>query len=61
MPTDEIIIRVFVDVDDQLKDVNNHPLAHLYPSEIVTIRLLFALKGPMASFSPSVGGQLSVG
>jgi hypothetical protein len=45
MPTDEIIIRVFCMVDDTLRDVNNRPDAHLYPSEVVTIGLLFALKG----------------
>ncbi len=45
MPTDEIIIRLFCMVDDQLGPVNKRLDAHLYPSEIVTIGLLFALKG----------------
>jgi hypothetical protein len=45
MSTDEIIIRLFVMVDDQLGQVKKRPDAHLYPSEIVTIGLLFALKG----------------
>src|SRR6059036_704816 len=45
MPTDEIIIRLFCMVDDQLGAVNKREDAHLYPSEIVTIGLLFALKG----------------
>lgn len=50
MPTDEIIIRLFCIVDDELARVNPGHLAkrsdaHLYPSEIVTIGLLFALKG----------------
>jgi len=45
MPTDEIIIRLFCMVDDQLQDVNNRPDAHLHPSEVITIGLLFALKG----------------
>jgi hypothetical protein len=45
MPTDEIIIRLFCMVDDQLGAVNKRSDAHLYPSEIVTIGLLFALKG----------------
>jgi hypothetical protein len=49
MPTDEIIIRLFCIVDDGLEHVNPGELtkrmdAHLYPSEIVTIGLLFALK-----------------
>ena len=45
MPTDEIIIRLFCMVDDELGAVNKRSDAHLYPSEIVTIGLLFALKG----------------
>jgi hypothetical protein len=45
MPTDEIILRLFCMVDDELRDVNKHPEAERYPSEIVTIGLLFALKG----------------
>ena len=45
MPTDEIIIRLFCMVDDQLGPVNKRLDAHLCPSEIVTIGLLFALKG----------------
>ena len=45
MRTDEIIIRLFCSVDDRMLDVNKHPLAHLYPSEVVTIGLVFALKG----------------
>jgi hypothetical protein len=45
MPTDEIIIRLFYMVDNQIADVNKRSDAHLYSSEIVTIGLLFALKG----------------
>jgi hypothetical protein len=45
MPTDEIIIGLFCMVDDQLGLVNKREDAHLYASEIVTIGLLFALKG----------------
>src|SRR6185436_16096749 len=45
MPTDEIIIRLFCIVDDRLGTVNKREDAHLYTSEIVTIGLLFALKG----------------
>ena len=45
MPTDEIIIRVFCIVDDELQPVKKRPDAHLYASEIVTIGLLFTLKG----------------
>ena len=45
MPTNEIIIRLFCMVDDQLGPVNKQLDAHLCPSEIVTIGLFFALKG----------------
>jgi hypothetical protein len=45
MPTDEIIIRLFCMVDDTLGSVNKRSDAHLYSSEIVTIGLLFSLKG----------------
>jgi hypothetical protein len=45
MPTDEIIIRLFLIVDERLGDIKKRPDARLYASEIVTIGLLFALKG----------------
>src|ERR1044071_5746012 len=45
MPTDEIIIRLFCMVDDQLGHVNKRSAAHLYASEIITIGLLVSLKG----------------
>jgi hypothetical protein len=45
MSTDEIIIRLFCMVDDQLATVNKRSDAHLYVSEIVTIGMLFSLKG----------------
>ena len=45
MPTDEIIIRLFLIVDDRLGNCKKRSDAHLYPSEIVTLGLLFALKG----------------
>ena len=45
MRTEEIIIRLFCMVDDKLAHVNKRKNAHLYPSEIVTIGILFALKG----------------
>jgi hypothetical protein len=43
--TEEFIIHLFCLVDDQMSDVSKHPQAKLYPSELVTIGLLFALKG----------------
>src|SRR5437660_2028885 len=45
MRSEEIIIRLFCMVDDKLAHVNTRKNAHLYPSEIVTIGILFALKG----------------
>lgn len=45
MSTDDLITALFVRVDTVMADVPNHPDAHLYPSEIVTLALRFALKG----------------
>ena len=45
MSTDDFIIGLFIRVDSILADVPKHPDAHLYPSEVVTVGLLFALKG----------------
>jgi hypothetical protein len=45
MTTLDIIIHIFCLVDDELKDLPKHRQAKLYPSEVVTIGLLFALKG----------------
>src|SRR5215207_2257687 len=45
MTTEEIIIHIFCAVDDGLGCVTKERNARLYPSEVVTIGLLFALKG----------------
>jgi hypothetical protein len=45
MTTEDIIIQIFCVVDDRMKEMPKHPQAKLYPSELVTIGLLFALKG----------------
>lgn len=45
MSTDDFITALFVRVDTVMADVPKHPDAHLYPSEIVTLAVLFALKG----------------
>jgi hypothetical protein len=45
MTTELIIILMFCYVDDRMRDVAKYPDAKLYPSELVTIGLLFALKG----------------
>lgn len=45
MTTEDFIIGLFCRIDDQMKNVPKHPLANLYPSEIVTLAVLFAIKG----------------
>lgn len=45
MTTEDIIIHLFCLVDNAMGKVAKHPQAKLYPSEVVTIGLLFALKG----------------
>ncbi len=45
MTTEDIIIHIFCYVDDRMKDVKKRGNASLYPSELVTIGILFALKG----------------
>jgi hypothetical protein len=43
--TEDFIIELFCWVDDEMQDVAKHTQAKLYPSEVVTLALLFALKG----------------
>jgi hypothetical protein len=45
MCTEDIIVGLYCSVDDQLGDVPAHPQAALSPSEVVTLALLYALKG----------------
>ncbi len=45
MTTVDFITDLFCRVDEQMHDVPKHPQAKLHPSEIVTLALLFALKG----------------
>jgi len=45
MTSEEFIIDLFCRVDNEMLDVNKHSQANLYPSEVVTLALLFALKG----------------
>jgi len=45
MTTEDIIIHIFCCVDDQMRDVKKVAQATLYPSEVVTIGILFALIG----------------
>ena len=45
MTTEDIIIMIFCEVYDHLPEIPKHSQAKLYPSELVTIGILFALKG----------------
>jgi hypothetical protein len=45
MKTEDIITHLFCHVDDRMKWVKKQPGSTLYPSELVTIGTLFALKG----------------
>ena len=45
MTTVDFITELFCRVDEQLKHVSKHSQAKLYPSEVVTLALLYALKG----------------
>ena len=45
MATVDFLISLFCLVDDRLGPQRKHPQAYLWPSELVTIGLLFALKG----------------
>ena len=45
MTTEDIILHIFCLVDDQMADIKKHSQAILYPSELVTIGILFSLKG----------------
>ena len=45
MTTIDFITELFCKVDDQMAQVPKHPQARLWPSEAVTIGLLYAIKG----------------
>lgn len=45
MSTQDFITQLFCRVDDAMKDVPKHSQASLHPSEVVTLALLFAIKG----------------
>jgi hypothetical protein len=45
MTTEDFITELFCLVDDKMGDTRKHAQARLYPSEVVTLGLLFALKG----------------
>jgi hypothetical protein len=43
--TEDFIIALFMRIDDEMKGIHKHSQANLYPSEIVTLGILFSLKG----------------
>jgi len=45
MTTVDLITALFYEIDEQLRGIPKHPEAHLWPSEVVTLGLLHALKG----------------
>jgi hypothetical protein len=45
MTTENFITDLFYHVDNQMGEVAKHPQSRLWPGEIVTLALLFALKG----------------
>lgn len=54
MSDEDFIIELFWRIDDALKDVAKHSQAKLYPSEVVTLALLFALNSGHSQLS--IGG-----
>lgn len=45
MSTEDFVIELFCRIDDATMNVQKHPQASLYPSEVVTLAIMFALKG----------------
>ena len=45
MTPQDFIIALFYAVDQEMPEVPKHPEAKLYPSEVVTLALLHAIKG----------------
>lgn len=45
MTTENFIIDLFCRIDNDMQDVKKHNQAALYPSEVVTLAILFAIKG----------------
>ena len=45
MTTEDFIITLFCRVDNAMPKARKHTQASLYPSEVVTLAILFALKG----------------
>ena len=45
MSVEDCIIGLYIRIDAVMKDEPKHPQANLYPSEVVTLAVLYALKG----------------
>jgi hypothetical protein len=62
MTTVEFITTLFCQVADQMPDIPKHPHASLWPSEVVTLELLHALKGVgnRAFYQPNASGFVSL-
>src|SRR5438874_6618023 len=45
MTTPDFLIALFYAVDQEMLEIPKHPEAKLYPSEVVTLALLYAIKG----------------
>ena len=45
MTTEDFISELFYRIDETMKDIPKHPLASFWPREVVTLGVLFALKG----------------
>jgi hypothetical protein len=45
MTTEDFIIELFCNIDNKMTGLKKHPQSNLYPSEIGTLAVLFAIKG----------------
>lgn len=53
MSTEDSVIHLFRRVDDQMQDMPKHLQSTLFPDEMVTLAMLFALKGVAIGLSPA--------
>ena len=59
MTTDDIILHIFYLVATRMPAIPRHSQAKLYPSELVTISILFALKPPVLAFFKGINTNIS--
>lgn len=45
MTSEDFLSKLFYRIDEAMKDIPKHVLARLWPSEVVTLGVPFALKG----------------